>query len=113
MRRHREEYRHACALAAILQSKMALNTSKKETLKDFAQGGVGQNLKDWSQAGWVGGAARGARAGSLSVVEHAPGCPALPWRVVTPVSHLSTPLGDSNLKRAVCFCTVLWIASVH
>ena len=54
-----------------------MSRGKKEGLQVPA-GGVGQASQDWSQAGWVGGAARGTRAGSLSVVQHAPSCPALP-----------------------------------
>eukprot|EP00892_Ulva_mutabilis_P001897 jgi/Ulvmu1/11708/UM008_0119.1 len=114
MRRHREELRHVAAMAAAaavaagrkgaaggvygvsfdaaLRALTASSRGAAQRVKEEGLRGGAPGRKDWATAGWVAGAARGAETEGLQMVQHAPGCPALPWKLVHPGSRLPEQL---------------------
>lgn len=123
MRRHREELRHVAAMAAAAAASKAGKGSAggdpygvgfdaaMRALVAAGRAAAGRRVKEegirgsapgkpaWAVSGWVAGAARGAEAEGLEMVQHAPGCPAMPWKLVHPVCTC----GHCHLT-----CVALW-----
>lgn len=112
LRRHREELRHVAAMAAAaavaaggqgaagrglygvsfdaaMRALAAGGRAAVRRAKEDGLRGVAPGRKEPGGSGWVSGAARGAEAAGLEMVQGAPGCPSLPWKVVHPVRRSS------------------------